>query len=315
MSDVRDLPSPHALSRRAVLLTSLAASAAAFWPATARAKTGGDRIVTLGGGVTEIAYALGCADRVAAVDLTSTYPAAVRGKPNVGYYRRLSAEGVLALSPTAIVADDGAGPKETMDVLSAASVPLVSLPEARHRDDVAARIRAVAAAFGEERRGAELADAVAADLATLAEDLSRVRQRRRTLILLGGPTSGALTAGGGQSTGALALELVGGDNVAASMTGWKPLVDEAALALEPEAVIVMATSAPVSVETVSRHPALARSPAVRDNRVVVADALGLVGFGPRVAHVAHGVAQQIYPEQTFRDLPPRPWATGLAAGQ
>jgi iron complex transport system substrate-binding protein len=296
------------VSRRAILLAMLSAPALASRPAQALARAAGDKIVTLGGGVTEIVYALGAGDRIVAVDLTSTYPAAARGKPNVGYYRRLSAEGVLALAPTAIVAADGAGPKETMDVLASAAVSLVSLAEVRHPGDVAIRIRAVAEAVGEQERGAALADAVTADLATLAEDIAHIQKRRRTLILLGASNGGPLTAAGSQSTGALALELVGADNVAASMTGWKPLVDEAALALDPEAVIVMATGAPVSVEAVSRHPALIGSAAVRDKRVIVADALGLVGFGPRVAHVAQAVAKQIYSDQTFRDLPARPWA-------
>jgi iron complex transport system substrate-binding protein len=307
MIDARELRPAAVVSRRAVLLTMLSASALTLRPGQASAKAAGDKIVTLGGGVTEIVYALGAGDRIVAVDLTSTYPAAARGKPNVGYYRRLSAEGVLALAPTAIVAADGAGPKETMDVLASAAVPLVSLAEVRHSGDVVTRIRAVAEAIGEQERGAALADAISADLATLAEDISHIKKRRRTLILLGPSNGGPLTAAGSQSTGALALELVGGDNVASSMTGWKPLVDEAALALDPEAVIVMATGAPVSVEAVSRHPALVGSAAVRDNRVVVADALGLVGFGPRVAQVAQGVAKQIYSDQVFRDMPARPW--------
>ncbi|MFD1704013.1 hemin ABC transporter substrate-binding protein [Methylopila henanensis] len=302
-------------TRRAALLSGLAAAATPLWSPTVFAKAGGDRVLTLGGGVTEIVYALGCGDRVVGVDLTSTYPPAARGKPNVGYYRRLSAEGVLGLSPTTIVAAEGSGPKETMDVLAAASVRLVSLREIERPDDIVARIGAVAAALGEEERGRELADAVAADLATLAEDIARIENRRRALILLGPSSGGPLTAAGVRSTGALALELVGCDNAATAMTGWKALVDEAALAIDPDAVIVMATGAPVSVEAVSRHPALAQSSAVRDNRIVVADALGLVGFGPRVAHIARAVARQVYPEHTFRALPERPWTASQAASR
>src|SRR6478735_5285853 len=44
------------------------------------------RIVSIGGAVTEILYALGFDDRIAGVDATSLYPpAALRDKPNVGY--------------------------------------------------------------------------------------------------------------------------------------------------------------------------------------------------------------------------------------
>ena len=73
------------------------------------------RIVSIGGAVTEILYALGLKDRVVAVDATSLYPdEALKQKPSVGYFRALSAEGVLGLNPSLVLAIDGAGPKETV---------------------------------------------------------------------------------------------------------------------------------------------------------------------------------------------------------
>ena len=88
------------------------------------------RIVSVGGAVTEILYALGLADRIVAVDTTSLFPAeALKQKPNVGYMRALSAEGVLGLNPSLVLAIDGAGPKETIAVLEAATVPLVRVPD------------------------------------------------------------------------------------------------------------------------------------------------------------------------------------------
>jgi iron complex transport system substrate-binding protein len=56
------------------------------------------RIVSIGGAVTEILYALGLKDHVVAVDTTSLYPPqALKEKPNVGYMRSLWAEGVHRL--------------------------------------------------------------------------------------------------------------------------------------------------------------------------------------------------------------------------
>ena len=56
------------------------------------------RIVSIGGAVTEILYALGQDKRVVAIDITSLYPVtALKEKPNVGYLRQLSPEGVLGL--------------------------------------------------------------------------------------------------------------------------------------------------------------------------------------------------------------------------
>src|SRR2546430_17604865 len=72
------------------------------------------RIVSIGGAITEILYALGFEDRLAGVDSTSLYPAAaLRDKPNVGYMRQLSAQGVLRLNPSLGLAAQGAGPQGT----------------------------------------------------------------------------------------------------------------------------------------------------------------------------------------------------------
>ena len=300
-----------ALSRRLVL-GGLAASAALghAWPL--RAQAAAPRIVALGGAATEILYALGLADQVVAVDVSSGFPAEARKKPNVGYYRAISAEGALALSPSLIIATDGAGPKEALDVLAAASVRLVQLSEVKTAGDITARIRAVAEAAGVPERGAELAGAVQADLAQFGEDVAKIEKRRKTLILLGPPRSGTIMAGGAGSSGGHALELAGADNAASSLTGWKPLTDEAAFGMAPEAIVVLQTNSPVSTEEVAGKPAFKDSPAVKEGRVFTADALAFIGFGPRAAHAGLGVARRIYPEAKFRDLPERPWTAATA---
>ena len=107
------------------------------------------RIVSIGGAITEILYALGFEDRLAGVDSTSLYPAAaLRDKPNVGYMRQLSAEGVLGLNPSLVLAAQGSGPKETMDVLEAAKVPLVLVPETFSEAGLIEKIRLVGHAMG-----------------------------------------------------------------------------------------------------------------------------------------------------------------------
>ena len=117
------------------------------------------RIVSIGGAITEILYALGFEDRLAGVDTTSLFPAAaLRDKPNVGYMRQLSAEGVLGLNPSLVLAMQGSGPKETMDVLDAAKVPLVLVPETFSEQGLLDKIKLVGHAMGADARAACLDD-------------------------------------------------------------------------------------------------------------------------------------------------------------
>ena len=105
------------------------ALAAALLPVSAAAQSYPDaqRIVSIGGPVTELIYLLGEGDRVIARDTTSTFPEEVNDLPDVGYMRQLSAEGVLSVEPDLIVTRDTAGPAEAMDQLRAAAIPLVEV--------------------------------------------------------------------------------------------------------------------------------------------------------------------------------------------
>lgn len=120
--------------------TAIAAAPAAFvappapqLPATVTNVTGEPvtvtsfaRIVSLTGDITEIIFALGLGDRIVGVDSSATYPPGPTGAlPNVGYQRRLSAEGILALTPTLVLRDEAAGPPEALAQLRAAGVPAV----------------------------------------------------------------------------------------------------------------------------------------------------------------------------------------------
>ena len=91
-------------------------------------------------------------DRIVAVDTTSLFPAeALKQKPNVGYMRALSAEGVLGLNPSLVLAIEGAGPKETIAVLEAATVPLVRVPDRYTGDGILEKIRLIADVAGAAR--------------------------------------------------------------------------------------------------------------------------------------------------------------------
>src|SRR6478752_9269399 len=154
------------------------------------------RIVSIGGAITEILYALGFEDRLAGVDTTSLYPpAALRDKPNVGYMRQLSPEGVLGLNPSLVLAVQGSGPKETMDVLESAKVPLVLVPETFSEAGLLDKIKLVGHAMGADKRADCLTAVVADDLAQLRELRARVTKPVRVMFVMSLLNGRAMLAG------------------------------------------------------------------------------------------------------------------------
>jgi iron complex transport system substrate-binding protein len=82
-----------------------------------------NRILSIGGSVTEVIFALGEQGRLVARDTTSSFSAAAKDLPDVGYMRSLSPEGVLSVTPGLILAEEGSGKPETIAVLEAADIP------------------------------------------------------------------------------------------------------------------------------------------------------------------------------------------------
>lgn len=254
------------------------------------------RIVSIGGAITEILYALGFEDRLAGVDATSLYPAAaLRDKPNVGYMRQLSAEGVLGLNPSLVLAVQGSGPKETMDVLEAAKVPLVLVPETFSEQGLLDKIRLVGHAMDADRRAECLTAAVTNDLTQLRELRSKVIRPVRVMFVMSLLNGRAMAAG--QKTAANEIiALAGGVNAIDSYDGYKIVNDEAIIAARPDVVLsIQRGKDSVEAETVYLHPAFALTPVAANKGFVSMEGLYLLGFGPRTAAAARDLSLKLYP--------------------
>jgi iron complex transport system substrate-binding protein len=254
------------------------------------------RIVTVGGAITEILYALGVEDRIVAVDSTSLYPPqAMADKPNVGYMRQLSAEGLLGLHPQLVLAMAGSGPKETLDVIDAAKVPLIIVPETFSEDGMLQKIRMVARVAGVEARGECLADAVSQDLGWLRRLRAKVTTPPRVMFVMSLIDGRAMAAGRHTAADEI-ITLAGGVNAIDDFDGYKIINDEAIVAARPDHVLSMERGRePVKAEAVFANPAFALTPAARTKSFVAMDGLYLLGFGPRTAAAARDLAARLDP--------------------
>jgi iron complex transport system substrate-binding protein len=262
------------------------------------------RIVSIGGSVTEILYALGKQQEIVAVDTTSLYPAsALKDKPNVGYMRQLSAEGVLALSPTLILAIEGAGPKETIDVLQRAKVPFVVVPDKFTGDGIVQKIETVAREVGAPQRGECLADGVRSDLAQLETARRQIARPVKVAFLLSLAGGRPMLAGHGTAADGI-IALAGATNAFDDFDGYKPVNDEAIIAAKPDAILAMQRGEhALSTDEVFSQPALAMTPAAEHKSLISMDGLYLLGFGPRTAVAARDLARRLYPTADVGDLP------------
>lgn len=257
------------------------------------------RIVCVGGALTETVYALGAQSLLVGVDTTSLYPAAARALPSVGYARALSAEGVLSLAPTLILASDEAGPPAVLRQLEAARVPLKRLPLDHRFEGLVARTSELAALLQRAGAGQALTTQLQQQWQAVTVKVAALKAAKatppRVLFVLSHSMSQIRVAGADTAADSM-IRLAGGVNALAGFDGYKPLNAEAAIAAAPD--IILATDqgleAAGSVAALLKAPGLAMTPAGRAQRVVSLEALWLLGFGPRLPSAVAALADGLY---------------------
>jgi len=252
------------------------------------------RIVSIGGSLTEIVFALGRQKDLVARDSTGLYPPAALELPDVGYMRQLSPEGVLSVDPSGILALQGSGPREAVDVLKKASVPYIEVPETFDREGILAKIRAVGKALGAGNEAATLAAQVDARLKAAEKFTAAVKQRKRVLFILSMQGGKILASGSGTAADGI-IRLAGAVNAVEGYSGYRQLSDEAAVTAAPDVVLMMTGSGvAVSDAELFANAAILQTPAGTARRVIRMDGGYLLGFGPRTADAVRDLAVALY---------------------
>ncbi|EAQ25007.1 heme/hemin ABC transporter substrate-binding protein [Roseovarius sp. 217] len=275
----------------------LIAQVALFALASASMAQETDRVLSIGGSVTEIVHALGQEHRLVARDTTSTFPPKVTELPDVGYARALSPEGVLSVAPSLILAIEGAGPPETIEVLRQSGVTFVSITEAQNAAGILAKISAVGAALGVPERAEALATETRAALDTATARTAQTPEaaRKRVLFILS-LQGGRILASGRDTQAAAIIEMAGGINAVTGFDGYKQMTDEAVAEAAPDVILMMDRTGDHAIldEQLFALPAIRTTPAGTAESVLRMNGLYLLGFGPRTAKAALDLNTALY---------------------
>lgn len=255
------------------------------------------KILSIGGDITEILYALGLSSSIVAVDSTSQFPAdALKQKGNVGYMRALSTEGVLSVGAKLIIASERSGPPEVVKALKQTAIPYVEVTDGLSPEGVIEKVRFVARTVEAAKAGDELAGKLEAQFKALAEQRAAIKRPVRALFLLSMQGGRATVGGAGTSADAI-LKLAGAENAAASVNGFKPMVDEALVEMMPDVIVAMKrSSGGHDTDQVLSMKGMQATPAGAARRVVAMDGLYLLGFGPRTPAAALDLMRELYPD-------------------
>jgi iron complex transport system substrate-binding protein len=247
------------------------------------------RIVSLQGGITETLFALGLGASIVGRDVSSDLPEAAEIEV-VTQGHDVSAEGVLALDPTLVLADARTGPPQALMAIRDAGVAVVLVPEVWSLEEMPQRVRAIADAVGRPDAGGEIIAA-----STVAPTKVRGEPVVAFLYLRG---NAAVYLLGGDGSGADSLlEAVGAVDAGsrAGLGAFTPLTPEALAEAQPDALLVMekGLESVGGVDGLLALPGVAQTPAAKNRRVVVVPDGLLLNFGPRTPATLREIAEQL----------------------
>ncbi|WP_408995747.1 heme/hemin ABC transporter substrate-binding protein [Streptomyces europaeiscabiei] len=255
------------------------------------------RILPLNGGIAEIVFTLGLGDKVVGRDITATF-AEAQGLPQVTKAHDVSAESVLSLEPTVVLADTDTGPGEAVDQIREAGVPVVVLDPANDLSDVSTRTTRVAEALGVPAAGKALNQRFADDLKAARAAVPEGSSPKVAFLYMRG--SAAVYLIGGKGSGADSLIAAAGAEDAGVVAGldkpFTPITSEALVKAQPDVILMMSKGLESvgGVDGLVEIPGIRETPAGMDRRVVDLEDGVLLSFGPRTPLVIDILVERLH---------------------
>ncbi|MFC5193002.1 hemin ABC transporter substrate-binding protein [Algoriphagus aquatilis] len=254
------------------------------------------KIITAGGTVTEIVNALGYGGQIIATDITSTYPASMQELPSIGYRNQIKAEGILALGPDLILAEEGYLTDDVVNQLKSAQIEIHFFKKPIQVEETKKLITDLAAFFEAQVEGNRIVDELQADLDSLRSYLVLNNSSpKAAFIMARGPQTVFMS---GEGTFAQSIfELAGLQPAATGFKDFVPVTPEALVTMNPEFLIFFDSGIESlgGMEGLAQVKGLSETPAFKNSHILSFDGHYLSGFGPRVGKAALELAKAARP--------------------
>ena len=237
------------------------------------------RIISAGGTLTEIIFALNKQDNLVAVDQSSLYPKAATQLPQVGYYRDLAAEGVLSMRPSRLLVLEGAGRPQSLKQIAATGVTVKHYKKPTSIDELLSLINSLGNDLNAQQQANRL-------IAHVKDSLpNKAKENHGSALFLLSSSNRGLVAAGKNTVPDMLFNYAGITNIAANHSGFKALNSEQVVMQQPDFIV-----APNHVvqglggkDAFCKQASLQLLKAAKNCRLLVMDSLLSLGMTPRIA--------------------------------
>ena len=255
------------------------------------------RIVSIIPATTEMLFAMGAGDRVAAVGSYDRFPPEVEKLPRVGALLDPDIERIIALRPDLVIVYGTQTELRTQ--LDRAQIPYFPYTH-RGLPDITETMRAIGARVGVEAQANALANRIEQRLASIRSRVAN-SSRPKTLLVFSRERGSLrnIDASGGIGFLHDMLETAGGADVLADVKRQSVnMTTEMVLARSPEVILELRYARDDTTDSsdLRQWNALGSVPAVRGKRIYMLRGEEFVVPGPRVVDATERIARTLHPE-------------------
>ncbi len=249
-----------------------------------------ERIASLSPAATEILFAIGAGEQVAAVDKFSDYPPEAKSRQQLDAFQP-SVEAIVGAQPDLVLVFYDPG--NLVDGLANAGVTVFFLDTPNSVDGVLEQIRLLGKATGHPQRAEELVATMQQRIAAIQGRLASVAQGPRVFHEV---DNQLYTVAPDSFLGNLYTILKAQNIAAGAGQAFPQLSQEAIVQQDPEVIVLADVAAGESPETVKARPGWGGISAVKNDRIFTIDPDIVSRPGPRLVDALETLAKLLYPE-------------------
>jgi iron complex transport system substrate-binding protein len=256
--------------------------------------TDSSRIIVLNQAIAEIVVSLGLQDLIIGRDATTTLDS-LADIAEVSSGHDISAERVLSLRPSVVIGDTRTGPREAIEQLRSAGIPVLLAPEVWSLSALPQRVSMIAEALGVPSAGQALIEVSEQAVAQALQDVAAYTSVPRVAFLyVRGSASVYLLGGSGSGADEL-LAAAGAIDIGAAngLPAFTPLTAEAIVQVDPDVLLVMTRGLDSvgGIDGLLALPGISSTRAAKSRAVIAVDDDLLLSFGPRTGALISRLAE------------------------
>lgn len=237
-------------------------------------------LVAIGGSISEVVVALGHEKSLLAVDASSVYPSSLRKLPKVGYWLKLSQEGILSLKPSIVVASEMSKPKEVLEGLKNFGVKTYFIDDKPTFASVKKKIKQVGEILHEEKKAEQVIQRLNTNVTQMEKEIKQNKKSNKKVLFLFYRSDEKMMAVGNNSAASTLIELSGAKN-AVDFSNYRILAPEALAKLNPDIIIVGDIEGNEFDTNNIKNKAILLTQAAKNKQIYRVDMLLASGFSTR----------------------------------